>query len=135
MKKMFVLFAIMAIVSAGAMAQNQPSQDPAKSQQQDAQKQARDKAEWDRMVVAELKLTPDQQTKYQAISKEYEDKFSALKTDASLNDDSRKERKMALKKEKMDKVNEILTPEQQTKYKEMIDKKMKKETAKNDAKN
>jgi Spy/CpxP family protein refolding chaperone len=134
MKKMLVLFAFTAIVSAGAMAQDQTTQDQTKSQQ-DPQKVARDKAEWDRMVVTELKLTPDQQTQYTAISKEYEGKFATLKTDASLNDDARRDKKMALKKEKMDKINAILTPDQQVKYKDLVDKKMKKETAKNDSKN
>jgi Spy/CpxP family protein refolding chaperone len=129
MKKLFVLFAMMAIVSAGAYAQNQPSQDPQKTQQ-DPQKAAQEKAEWDRTVKAELKLTADQITKYDALSKEYGDKMEALKADASLNDDSRKEKKMALKKEKEAKLAEFLTPEQQAKYKELVDKKMKKETAK-----
>lgn len=130
MKKLFVLFAMMAIVSAGVYAQNQPAQDPQKSQQQDPQKSAQDKAEWDRTVKAELKLTPDQTQKYDALSKEYGDKIDALKSDASLDDNARKERKMALKKEKEAKLAEFLTPEQQAKYKELVDKKMKKETAK-----
>jgi Spy/CpxP family protein refolding chaperone len=53
-----------------------------------------------------------------------------LKADASLTDDARKEKKMALKKEKEAKLAEFLTPEQQAKYKELVEKKMKKETAK-----
>jgi len=125
MKKLVVLFAMMAIVTAGAYAQNQSSQSA-----QDPQKSAQEKAEWDRTVKAELKLTPDQTQKYDALSKEYGDKINALKGDASLSEDARKERKMALKKEKETKLAEFLTPEQQAKYKELMDKKMKKETAK-----
>ena len=130
MKKIVVLFSMMAIVSAGVYAQNQPAQDPQKSTQQDPQKSAQDKAEWDRTVKAELKLTADQITKYDALSKEFGDKIEALKSDASLDETARKEKKMALKKEKEVKLAEFLTPEQQAKYKELVDKKMKKETAK-----
>jgi len=100
MKKAFVMFAVMAIVSVGAIAQNQPAQDPQKSAQQDPQKAAAEKAEWDRTVKAELKLSADQVQKYDAVSKEFGDKMEALKADASLTDDVRKEKKMALKKEK-----------------------------------
>ncbi len=131
MKKVFVLFAMMAILSVGAFAQNQPAQDPQKAAQQDPQKAAQEKAEWDWTVKAELKLTPDQVQKYDAVSKEFGDKIDALKADASLNDDAKKEKKMALKKEKEAKLAEFLTPEQQAKYKELVEKKMKKaETAK-----
>jgi Spy/CpxP family protein refolding chaperone len=130
MKKLFVLFAMMAIVSAGAYAQNQPAQDPQKATQQDPQKAAAAKAEWDRTVKAELKLTPDQTQKYDALSKEFGDKIDALKSDASLDENARKEKKMALKKEKEARLAEFLTPEQQAKYKELVDKKMKKEMAK-----
>ena len=133
MKKVFVLFAMMAIVSVGAYAQNQPAQDPAKDAQQDPQKAAQEKAEWDRTVKAELKLTPEQVQKYDAVGKEFGDKIEALKADASLTDDARKEKKMALKKEKEAKLAEFLTAEQQAKYKELVDKKMKKETAKTGA--
>lgn len=129
MKKLFVLFAMMTIVSAGVFAQSQPAQD--QKAQQDPQKAAAEKAEWDRTVKAELKLTADQVTKYDALSKEYGDKITALKSDASLDENARKERKMALKKEKEAKLAEFLTAEQQMKYKELVDKKMKKETAKN----
>ena len=129
MKKLFVLFAMMTIVSAGVFAQSQPAQD--QKVEQDPQKAAAEKAEWDRAVKAELKLTADQVTKYDALSKEYGDKIAALKTDASLDDNARKEKKMALKKEKEAKLAEFLTAEQQAKYKELVDKKMKKETAKN----
>jgi Spy/CpxP family protein refolding chaperone len=124
MKKFFVMFAIMAIVSAGAMAQDN------KADQQDPQKSAQQKAEWDKTVKAELKLSPDQVQKYDAVCKEFGDKMDALHSDASLDDNAKKEKKMALKKEKEAKLAEFLTPEQQTKYKELVDKKMKKETAK-----
>ena len=125
MKKLFVMFAMLAIVSVGAIAQDNATQDP--------QKSAQEKAEWDKTVKAELKLTADQTQKYDAVSKEFGDKIEALKSDAALSEEARKEKKMALKKEKEAKLAEFLTPEQQVKYKELVEKKMKKETAKSGA--
>ena len=90
----------------------------------------KEKAEWDKKVKEELKLTSDQIVKYDALNKEYGAKIDAVLSDASLTADVQKEKKMALKKEKEAKLFEFLTPEQQTKYKELIEKK-KKETAKN----
>lgn len=90
-----------------------------------AQNKDKSHAEWDNKIKTELKLTPDQITKYDALSKEYGDKIDALKQDASLSEDAQKQKKMELKKEKEAKLQEFLTPEQQTKYKEIIDKKKK----------
>lgn len=120
MKKLFLSLIIGGLISTAAVAQdtktstNPPQQTP---QQQ--------KAEWDKKVKSELNLTPDQVVKWDALGKEYGDKFEALSNDASLTEDAKKEKKMALKKEKETKLNEFLTPEQQTKYKELVQKKMK----------
>lgn len=122
MKKLFVMFAMMAFVSTAALAQDNTQQDP--------QKTAQEKAQWEAKVKAELKLTPDQTTKFDAVSKEFGDKIEALKSDATLSEDARKEKKLELKKEKEAKLAEFLTAEQQAKYKELVEKKMKKETAK-----
>ena len=81
--------------------------------------------EWDKRVKEELKLTSDQVVKYDALTKEYGDKMSAISQDATLSKDAQKEKKMALKKEKETRLFEFLTPEQQTAYKELIEKKKK----------
>jgi hypothetical protein len=57
------------------------------------------------------------------LNREYTPKFDALQADATLTDETRKERKMSLKKEKEAKLNEFLTPEQQTKYREIHERK------------
>ena len=123
MKKILFSLLVTAFVGGAAVAQDQTTKP-----QQD-QKSPQDKAEWDRKVKEELKLTTDQVTKYDALGKEYEPKFDAILKDATLSADVQKERKMALKKEKEAKLFEFLTPEQQTKYKEIIERK-KKDTAK-----
>lgn len=81
--------------------------------------------EWDKRVKEELKLTSDQVAKYDALIKEYGDKMSVIAQDATLSKDAQKEKKMALKKEKETRLFEFLTPEQQSAYKELIEKKKK----------
>ena len=81
--------------------------------------------EWDKKIKEELKLSNDQVVKYDALSKEYGEKMSAITQGASLSKDAQKEKKMALKKEKESKLFEFLTPDQQTTYKELIEKKKK----------
>ena len=88
-----------------------------------AQAQKETKEEWDKKVKTELALTDEQVAKYDAISKEYGDKIEAIMKDASLTKDAQKEKKMELKKEKQAKLFEFFTPEQQTKYKDLIEKK------------
>ena len=82
-----------------------------------------DPKEWDNKVKTELKLTQDQIVKYDAVSKEFSDKIEALKKDASVTPEAQKERKMELKKEKQAKLFEFFTPEQQTKYTELVEQK------------
>ncbi|MBC7850445.1 MAG: hypothetical protein H7Y31_11955 [Chitinophagaceae bacterium] len=125
MKKLFMSLLVTAFIGSAAVAQ---TQDQTTKPQTD-QKSPQDKAEWDKKVKEELKLTSDQVTKYDAISKEFSDKMDAIAADATVNADAQKERKMQLKKEKEAKLFEFFTPEQQTKYKELVEKK-KKDTAK-----
>jgi len=84
-----------------------------------------ERTEWEKKVKTELKLTADQTTKYDALNTEYNTKMDALAQDASLSMDAQKEKKMALKKEKEGKLFEFLTPEQQEKYKALVEQKMK----------
>src|SRR5687767_4596818 len=112
MKKLLLMAIIAATVSAPALAQ----------EQKDVKQ---DKTAWEKKFKEDLKLTAEQSVKYDALSKEYGAKIDALAGDASLNDESRKEKKMALKKEKEAKLMEFLTPEQQTKYKAIMEEKKK----------
>lgn len=117
MKKFLLLALITAIVSTTVLAQDQKDV-------------KQDKTEWEKKVKEELKLSDEQTAKYDALNKEYSDKISALMSDASLADDAKKEKKMALKKEKETKLNEFLTAEQQAKYKEIMERKKKEMAAK-----
>lgn len=145
MKKLFLSLAISGIVAASAVAQEQkettptPVQKPAAQEQKDTKdakqvtdqkKPAQDRAAWEKKFKEELKLTEDQVQKYDALNKEYNEKIEAVAKDASLSADAQKEKKTGLKKEKEAKLWEILTPEQQAKYKEMKESMQKKETPK-----
>ena len=83
------------------------------------------KVEWENKIKTELKLTTEQIAKYDALNKEYDEKFNAIAQDASATKEAQKEKKMALKKEKEGKFFEFLTAEQQAKYKELLDQKKK----------
>jgi len=113
MKKVLFLMVAFAFVGTAAMGQ---------LEQKDYKKSHE---EWDKKIKEELKLSNDQVVKYDALSKEYSEKMSAITQDASLSKDAQKEKKMALKKEKESKLFEFLTPDQQTTYKELIEKKKK----------
>ena len=117
MKKFLLCLVITAMVSTAALAQDQKDV-------------KQDRTEWEKKIKDELKLTADQATKFDALSKEYNDKIDALMSDASLTKEAQKEKKMALKKEKEGKLMEFLTAEQQAKYKEIMDKKKKEMEAK-----
>jgi uncharacterized protein (UPF0210 family) len=113
MKKVLFLMVAFAFVGTAAMAQ---------LEQKDYKK---NQEEWDKKIKEELKLTSDQVVKYDALNKEYGEKMSAVAQDATLSKETQKERKMALKKEKEAKLFEFLTPDQQNKYRELIEQKKK----------
>ena len=114
MKRLFLMLMATALIASVAVAQENKNADMKASH-----------AEWEKKLKDELKLTPEQTAKYDALSKEYSAKIEATLQDASLNKDAQKEKKMALKKEKETKLFEILTPEQQTTYKNLLEKKKK----------
>jgi hypothetical protein len=120
MKKLFFLLIASALIGGAAIAQDPQQQQPPQQQQKDPKAE---RAEWDKKIKDELKLSADQVSKYDALSKEYGDKIDALLSDATLTKEQQKEKKMALKKEKETRLGEFLTPEQQTKYREIVERK------------
>lgn len=113
MKKALLLTLAFAIVGIAAHAQL------------DQKDHKKEKGEWENKIKQELKLTDDQTAKYDALNKEYDEKFSTIAQDANLTKEAQKERKMALKKEKETRFFEFLTTEQQAKYKELMDQRKK----------
>jgi hypothetical protein len=131
MKKILLSVVILS-ASVVAYSQDQKTTEPQPQPQTQVIKETDQKsyeakqAEWDNLLKAELKLTEEQVTKIAVIKKEFTDKKEALMKDANLTDEARKEKKMALKKEKEAKFLEVLTTEQQTKYKQLLEAEAKK---------
>ena len=118
MKKLILLTAVAGLIATSAFAQKEHDKGTKK-----------DYSEWEKKIKDELKLTDEQTVKFDALSLEYKGKIDAIMQDANLTKDVQKEKKMALKKEKETKLLEILTPEQQAKYKELMEKKKKESEA------
>ncbi len=78
MKKLLVLSLFLGCLTMGVFAQDHKM----------------DKAAWNKKVKEELKLTPDQVAKYDALSTEYDGKFESIKSDASLSKEQQKDQKM-----------------------------------------
>ena len=123
MKKLFLVAFVAAFAATSAFAQEVKPADQKDVKSVEQMKQ--DKAAWEKKFKEELKLTPEQTVKYDALNKEYSEKIEAVLKDASLDQDAQKEKKMGLKKEKEAKLMEFLTAEQQAKYKEIVEKKKK----------
>lgn len=66
----------------------------------------------------DLQLTDEQKAKAKAINEEYQAKMKALKSDDNITMGEYKKREAALKKERREKLEAILTPEQKEKVKE-----------------
>jgi Spy/CpxP family protein refolding chaperone len=120
MKKLLLLPIFAALLAAPAFAQE------TKDKEKDKQK---DYSEWQKKIKEELKLTDEQTAKWDALNKEYKEKTDAAVQAAGEDKDAQKAKKMELKKEKEAKFLELLTPEQQTRYREMIDQKKKESEA------
>jgi hypothetical protein len=64
----------------------------------------------------EVGLSSEQDAQIKAIKEEYKGKTTALESNASLDEKSKKAQKKALMAEREDKINALLTKEQQEKY-------------------
>jgi len=147
MKKIFLLAVIASASVCAAYAQEQKPAEPKTTEQKTTEQktptqkendqkaqQAKQAQEMENMIKTELKLTDEQSAKFSAIAKDFNEKKEAIVKDASLSDDAKKEKKAALKAEKKAKLMEILTPEQQAKFKQLmedIDKKNEAQKQKN----
>jgi Spy/CpxP family protein refolding chaperone len=82
---------------------------------QDSQKPQMHKGS--QQMMQQLDLTSDQQTQMKALHETMQQQRNAIKNDASLSADQKKDKMKELRKTQMQKVNSILTPEQQAKMK------------------
>ena len=110
MKKL-VLFSALLIAGLGMNAQSSTKTETAKETNDPA---ARADKQTNRMVK-ELSLTADQQTKAHAINLKIDNEIAASP-----------DKKSQLNEQRKTEINAILTPEQQTKFKDMVEGKNKK---------
>lgn len=73
-------------------------------------------------MMNDLNLTADQKSQMKEIQQNNKQQRDAIRNDASLTPDQKKAKMKDLQKSQSDKVNSILTPEQQAKRKASIDK-------------
>jgi Spy/CpxP family protein refolding chaperone len=76
--------------------------------------------DWQNTLATELKLTDEQSKKIAELDKAFGERRQAIHNNAILNDEAKKERKMALLKAKEAQFAKLLTPEQQARYKELV---------------
>jgi Spy/CpxP family protein refolding chaperone len=68
-------------------------------------------------MMQNLNLTDDQKTQLKSMREEMKQQHSAIQNDASLTADQKKEKMKSLRQSQMQKMNAILTPDQQAKMK------------------
>ena len=83
--------------------------------------QAKKAQEWNDLLKSELKLTDEQVTKIAELNKAFGERRQAIHNNATLTDEVKNEKKMALKKAWDTQFLNILTPEQQVRYKELLE--------------
>ena len=85
--------------------------------------------DWEKKITNDLKLTPEQIAKWDALNKEYKAKIDEVMKASDLTKEAQKEKKMELKKEKDEQFMQFLTPEQQSRYKLILEQKKKEKEA------
>jgi len=124
MKKTLLTALIISASACAAFAQGQKADAPANAvvKETDQQSyQAKQAQDWQNLLVTELKLTDEQVKKIDAMNKAFGDRRVAIEKNTELTDEAKAERKTALLKAKETQFMQLLTPEQQTKYKELVE--------------
>jgi Spy/CpxP family protein refolding chaperone len=106
-KNLFLTIALGMFLTGGIIAQNPNPQDFQQRRQQQIDN-----------LKKELTLTKEQNTKFDAIYKEYNEKVQAARDAAGDNREGMREKMQQLSKDRDAKVEKILTPEQIKKWKD-----------------
>jgi Spy/CpxP family protein refolding chaperone len=128
MKKTFLTALIICASVCTAFAQDQKAttaSDATVTKETDQKTMDAKKAQEWQNLVTELKLTDEQVTKIAEMNKAFGERRKAIENNADLTDEAKAERKAALKKAQEAQFTRLLTPEQQAKYKELMEAKNK----------
>jgi Spy/CpxP family protein refolding chaperone len=102
MKKLFIIGLFLSAFTIVSQAQQPPAT------KQETKKEERKK------MIADLHLTGEQAKQMKGVNKDYKDKARAIKDNQGLSKKEKKEQFATLKKERTEKMNSFLTPEQQS---------------------
>ncbi|WP_346236443.1 Spy/CpxP family protein refolding chaperone [Niabella insulamsoli] len=100
-----------AMISAFSFSSTFAQDAPAKEKKEQHQKREGQRGS----MYDDLNLSKDQKDKIKVIDDDQKSKFQTLRDDKSLSDEARRSKMMELRKDRMEKVNAILTPDQKTK--------------------
>ncbi|HEY5391145.1 MAG TPA: hypothetical protein VIJ57_03435 [Hanamia sp.] len=115
MKKVFLFVTAALLFAATSNAQVQRNSSSSQRVQSDSARHGRNGK-----MMNELNLSQDQKTQIKSLHQENKQQRDAIKNDASLTPDQKKQKMKELHQSQSDKMNSILTPDQQAKRKQMI---------------
>jgi Spy/CpxP family protein refolding chaperone len=130
MKRMLLTAVVIAASVCTAFAQEQKTNTstvPIAKETEQKTWEPKQAQEWQNLLVTELKLTDEQQKKIADLNKAFGERRKAIENNADLTDEAKAERKAMLKKAQEAQFNKILTPEQQARYKELVEARSKKD--------
>lgn len=115
MKKVFLFVTAALLFAATSNAQVQRNSSNSQRVQSDSARHGRNGK-----MMNELNLSQDQKTQIKSLHQENKQQRDAIKNDASLTPDQKKQKMKELHQSQSDKMNSILTPDQQAKRKQMM---------------
>ncbi len=126
-KVLFTAFIVSASIGA-AIAQDQKgvasASTTASKESAPKSPEAQRAQEWQNLVATELKLTDDQKKKIAEMDQAFGERRKAIVSNTEIEGPAKREKIMALYKEKEEQFNQLLTAEQQTKYKALVEARM-----------
>jgi periplasmic protein CpxP/Spy len=112
----FVLAAVISMVSAAAIAQDNGDQQAPPANGQGYGHRHFDPQKRTEMLTKQLKLTSDQQAKVLDIFKSEQSQMEGLHSDTSMSQDDRRAKMMDIHKASNDQIRALLDPNQQKKF-------------------
>src|SRR4051812_3776986 len=129
MKKTFVTALVITASVCTAFAQDQKADAAANvtvvKESDQKSYEAKQAMDWQNLLVTELKLTDEQMKKIAEMDKAFGERRVAISKNTELTDEVKAERKEALLKARDKQFLQLLTADQQVKYKELVDAKTK----------
>jgi Spy/CpxP family protein refolding chaperone len=115
--KLIFSLASLVLLTAPVLRADEPVAPPAdQSDRLERRREGREKLE---QMIKELNLTPDQQSRVEAIHRQAADERRTIRADTTLGEDQKRSKLKELRKHTMGQVRALLTPDQRAKLKEL----------------